>query len=477
MGNKAERVFYHFDKISRIPRESGNEKAVSDMIAAWAKDLGYPVIQDEFNNLVITKPASPGYEDADTVILQAHMDMVCEKTSESTHDFSKDPIITKVEGDWLVSACGTTLGADNVIGVSCALSVLEDKTLAHPELEVIFTTEEETTFNGAESISVDNFHGRRMLNLDHAADDEVLTGSCGGSGITFTLDLPECEGAAPLIEASDVYTLKVSGMNGGHSGEDIHRGRGNANALLAQIIDCSNLPVISIQGGTNRLAISREASAQVLVSDAASLESALKERQEALRKEYSDAAPDITLSLEKSSEPKPDKLYDCRTAIKAMRVFPDGIMSMSGTFDGIVESSINMGVIRLEGGNFELTAEARGGFESSIQRIKEKASAVAYLTGGNIEFFTPYSPWEYSITSVLRDTAVSTYREMFGEDMKQLVVHAGLECGSFIEKADGFDAISIGPNCRFFHSPEECVSISSTEKFYGFLVKLLENLK
>ena len=152
MGNKAERVFYHFDKISRIPRESGNEKAVSDMIAAWAKDLGYPVIQDEFNNLVITKPASPGYEDADTVILQAHMDMVCEKTSESTHDFSKDPIITKVEGDWLVSACGTTLGADNGIGVSCALSVLEDKTLAHPELEVIFTTEEETTFNGAESI-------------------------------------------------------------------------------------------------------------------------------------------------------------------------------------------------------------------------------------------------------------------------------------------------------------------------------------
>lgn len=477
MGNKAERVFHHFEKISMIPRESGNEKAVSDMIAAWAADLGYPVIQDEFNNLVITKPASEGYEDSETVILQAHMDMVCEKTSESTHDFSKDPIITKVEGDWLVSACGTTLGADNGIGVSCALSVLEDKTLKHPELEIIFTTEEETTFNGVESISIDNFHGRRVLNLDHAADDEVLTGSCGGSGITFTLELPECPDAAPLIEASEVYTLKVSGMNGGHSGEDIHRGRGNANALLVQIIDNCNLPVVSIHGGTNRLAIARESEAEVLVADPASLGKFLQERQEALRKEYSDAAPDITLSLEKSDTPKPARLYDCRAAIKGMRVFPDGIMSMSGTFPGIVESSINMGVIELEGGSFKLLAEARGGFESSIQRIKEKVEAVAYLTGAEIEYFAKYSPWEYAVESVLRETAANTYKDMFGEDMKMLVVHAGLECGSFVEKADGFDAISIGPNCQYFHSPEERVSISSTEKFYGFLLQLLENLK
>ena len=290
-----------FEQLSQIPRESGNEKAVSDWIKGWAQERGLKVRQDDIWNLLITKPAAEGYETHPPVLLQAHIDMVCEKNRNSSHDFTKDPILLKREGDWLTSATGTTLGADNGIGVSAAMAVLADDTLPHPPLEVVFTVQEETTFAGAETVDVTSLKAKRMINLDHADEREMIVGSCGGTGVRFTMSLTRM---ADLPEGCDAYLLRLSGLKGGHSGEDIHRGRGNAISLLIRLLEMLDLPVVSITGGTNRLAIPREAEAIVHTRDAKALQEDLAKAEQIFRKEYSGAAPELTITAEEAEAPR-----------------------------------------------------------------------------------------------------------------------------------------------------------------------------
>ena len=465
-------VFRLFEQISAIPRESGNEKAISNWIKSWCEERCLPVKQDDIFNLIVTKPASPGYESHSPLLLQAHIDMVCEKANDSTHDFTRDPITFKVEGDWLSSATGTTLGADNGIGVACAMAILDNNELEHPPIEVAFTVQEETTFDGAESIDVSGLKSRRMINLDHANERELIVGSCGGVGVEMTMPFDRSE---EIPEDCKAFRVFLTGLRGGHSGEDIHRGRGNAIQMLVRVLEDLSLPVVRITGGTNRLAIPREAEAVVLTGDEDLLRKGLESLEETYRKEFGDSAPDLRLGYEET-EPDTPMTGESFSAIAAiMRLHPNGIMRMNENFN-CVESSNNIGIISAEEDRLKLVSEIRGGHQSTVDDITRTIELVAALFGAKVSFFDRYVPWEFSASSELRELAVKVYKEHFNEEMRQLAVHAGLECGFFANKIPGMDIISIGPDCENFHSPQERVSISSTKRFYQFLTGLLSKL-
>ena len=465
-------VFKLFEQISAIPRESGNEKAISDWIKEWCEERSLSVVQDDIFNLTVTKPASPGCESHSPILLQAHIDMVCEKANDSIHDFTKDPITFKVDGDWLSSATGTTLGADNGIGVACAMAVLDDSELKHPPIEVAFTVQEETTFDGAENIDVSSLKSRRMINLDHANERELIVGSCGGVGVEMTMPLDRSK---EMPEDCKAYRVFLTGLLGGHSGEDIHRGRGNAIQMLVRTVEDLSLPVVRITGGTNRLAIPREAEAVVLNSDEELLRSGLRSLEETYRKEFGDSVPDLHLGFEETELGMPLTGESFSAIAAIMRLHPNGIMRMNENFN-CVESSNNIGILSAEGDTLKLVSEIRGGHQSTVDDIARTIELVAALFGAKVSFFGSYVPWEFSADSELREVASKVYRQRFGEDMRQLAVHAGLECGFFANKISGMDIISIGPDCENFHSPQERVSISSTKRFYQFLTGLLSEL-
>ncbi len=470
-----KRVFYFFEEIDKIPRNSGDEKRVSDFILAWAKEQGFDAVQDEYCNLVIKKGPSAGYEEAAPVILQAHLDMVCEKTPESSHDFTKDPITLRVDGDWVSSDCGTSLGADNGIGVAYAMAILEDDSLAHPPLEVIFTVCEESTFDGAANISTDLFCGKRIINLDNAEENQVLAGSCGGSGINFELPLQWT--SAP--EEGVFYKLYVEGMEGGHSGEDIHRGRGNAIELLIRLIRDEEISLCSMKAGSYRLAIPRDGQCTVMVDRGKEdyLREHVAEMAAIFKKEYFAAAPALSVRMEKTEAEETLIPADKKKIVQIIDLFPNGIAKMNGAIPGVVESSNNVGTIEVGEGRLFLTAETRAAYMTTVKDILDKVDSLAEIFGAEVTYFGGYVPWEFNPDSALRLKAQEVYRQMFGEEMYSLVAHAGIECAMFIEKDPQMDAIAIGPNCEYFHSPGERMSIKSTQKMYKFVVELLKNLK
>lgn len=464
------RVLRIFEKLNTYPRESGNEKAVSDYIAAWAAGKGFEVTQDEYMNLIIRKPATDGYEDRDPVILQAHMDMVCEKNSDSSHDFSRDHIALKVEGDWLMSDCGTSLGADDGIGVAAAMAILEDEDAQHPALEVVFTVEEETSFAGAENVDISTLKATRMINLDHACENEVIAGSCGGTGVEFTMPLERCSDFAGDAKA---YRITVTGLMGGHSGEDIHRGRGNAITLLIRLLENPAFKVVSISGGTNRLAIPREASAVVLAESREAAVEAVNSAKASFRREYGAVAPDLDIIIGDADFAPPLTDESFAKIAAAVRLYPNGIVSMNGSFENTVESSDNIGIISTEGDVLSLTSEIRGAYRTTVDSIAATIDALAGLLGAEVRYFNGYVPWEYKDESAMKELAIKVYGELRGETMNCIALHAGLECGFFAEKKPELDIISIGPDCIYFHSPQERASIPSILRFYDFLKELL----
>ena len=462
-----------FRQLSRIPRESGHEKAVSDWIKNWAEERGLQVSQDDIWNLIICKPASVGYEDHAPVMMQAHIDMVCEKDGNSTHDFATDPIEFAYDGEWLTSASGTTLGADNGVGAAAALAILDDDTLAHPPLEVVFTVQEETTFAGAETVDISGLKAMRLVNLDHADERELIVGSCGGTGVRMTMPI---ERDAEVPEGASAWRIKLTGLKGGHSGEDIHRGRGNAISLLLRVLEEPALKVVSITGGTNRLAIPREAEAVVLAEDETVLRGIIDHAKATFRKEYGSAAPDLDIVYESTDAEPPLTESAFAKIAAAIRLYPNGIVNMNGMLDGLVESSDNIGIISTEGDVLTLTSEVRGAYQSTVDDIVRTIEVLAAILGAKAEYFAAYVPWEPAADSELRILAVNLYREMSGGEMKLLALHAGLECGFFAEKRPGIDIISIGPDCQYFHSPQERVSVPSIKRFYEFLKELLQRL-
>lgn len=462
-----------FAQLSRIPRESGNEQAVSNWIKGWAEERGLDVQQDAIWDLIIKKPASPGYEDHPPVLMQAHIDMVCEKDRNSDHDFAKDPIELSFDGEWISAANGTTLGADNGVGVAAAMAILDDDSLPHPPLEVVFTVQEETTFAGAETVDISGCEAMRIINLDHANERELIVGSCGGTGVEFTLPL---ERDNEIPEGFSAFHLHLTGLQGGHSGEDIHRGRGNAISLLMRILELPGIPVVSVSGGTNRLAIPREAEAVVLKESREALEEFIGRFRETFRKEYSGTAPDLDIIIS-DAEAAPPLLEDSvRRMAAIVRLYPNGIVNMNGNLEGLVESSDNIGILSTEGDVLKLTSEVRGAYQSTVEDIQQSIDALAWLLGADVSYFGGYVPWEFAADSNLRPLAEETYTELFGGTMKELALHAGLECGFFAEKKPGIDLISIGPDCQSFHSPKERVRAESIEHFYELLKAMLAKL-
>ena len=497
--DQTEAPLFYFSQLAEIPRDSGKEKAVSDFLLNWALERGLDAYQDAVWNLIIKKPGSAGREAEEPVILQAHLDMVCEKDSTSRHNFETDPIPLRMEGDWLTSAAGTTRGSDDGIGVAYIMAVLADETLSHPPIEALLTVQEESTFAGAANVDWSLLLGKRLINLDQSVENEVLCGACGGTGMQMRVPLVQ----EPIPEDFQTMRVTISGLEGGHSGEDIHRGRGSAIALLARgLQSCkenlhglqgskadgrSKLRIVEFTGGTSRLAISREAGTVFAIAktDVEACEQLWSELEQQWKKEYETTAKRLHVQVQTGTKESNDcktKKQSCYTAesgekiLAALRLFPDGIQQMNGTFPGTVESSNNLGIVRTEETELVMTAEARGAYASTIEAIRQKVLCLADLLGGTCEFFAAYVPWEYRSDSPLRRLAMDTYREAFRTELKPVVVHAGIECGFFLQAKPDLDAISIGPTAQYFHSPKERLQVSSTLREWMFLKELLERM-
>lgn len=472
------RVFYYFNEISKIPHASFEEKELSDFIVKWAKDLGLEVAQDKFHNVLIRKAATVGYEEAKPIIIQGHIDMVCEKSPGVEHDFSKDPIMLQLDGDILSTGNRTTLGADNGIAVAMAMAILESDSLEHPPLDVLLTTAEEEDLSGALNVDPSWFSTNRLINLDNSVENEVIAGSAGGKGAEWKLPIQHAE------VPSDYKTFKIdiSGLTGGHSGEDIHRGLANANILLAKLLnECRKdfeFFINDIKGGNFRLAIPRDAHGTI--SFKPEYEDRFMELVDSFRsamvKQHIDLDPNISVEVESIPfqskgiiQPDVDKI------IEMIILSPNGIHNMLGSLN-VVESSCNLGEIYIEDNHVYLITEIRATFDSNREYIFEKIEAASRLLGGTTREFAKYPSWTYKSDSKLRDLAQKTYKELFDEDMKSLVIHAGLECGCFSPKVEDLDAIAIGPNIWSLHSPSEALSVSSTDKIYKFLLEILKNL-
>ncbi|KUO74856.1 MAG: aminoacyl-histidine dipeptidase [Clostridia bacterium BRH_c25] len=478
--SKYSEVFRYFEEISAIPRGSGNEKQISDYMVRFAGKHGLEVIRDEALNVIIKKPASRGYENAPTVILQGHMDMVCEKNKETVHDFEKDPIKLRVVDD-MIYAHGTTLGADNGIALAYALVLLASKNLPHPSLEVLFTSDEENTMSGAPALDAGKLKGKLMINLDSEEEGKFLVSSAGGLKAKMVIPI-EWEKAPQKLA---VYRLGIGGLKGGHSGMEIDKGRGNANKLMGRLLnhirkECE-IHIAEINGGLKSNAIPREA--EVLLLTAAEnrikLEAVIKEQESAFKNELRAADPGICTKLEDTEE-KVEKVFSKKTAdrvISSMVLLPNGIQSMSMEIAGLVESSTNLGVVNSRDNEIWLTNEIRSSVRSLKRNVFNQVEALAALMGGSVKVESEYPEWEYNPGSKLKPLFIKVYKEKYQAEPEIVAIHAGLECGVFMSRIKDLDAISLGPDMYDVHTPDEHLSIPSTERVFELLLDALKEMK
>lgn len=472
-------VFDHFKKICEIPHGSENTKALSDYLVEFGKNNGCEVYQDEHCNVVIYKEASAGYEDADAVILQAHIDMVCQKTENSDFDFEKDAIKLAIDGDKLVAE-ETTLGADNGIAVAMIMSVIENKEMAHPRLECVFTSDEEVGLIGAELLDPNAISARKMINLD-SEEEGIITVSCAG-GVTAIGKIPvERENKEGIL-----CTVTVDGLVGGHSGVEINQERGNAIVLMGRVLYTIAKEVkfntVKFNGGTADNAICRSTTAEILIDEAdiEKLQSIAAELDATLKGEFATPDPDVTVSVAVGEKTAAEALTDEATAKVTAFVLNSiqGIINMSANIDGLVETSNNIGIANLLENEFEATYCVRSSSESRKAYVNDRLESYISMFGGTMELFGDYPGWDYRQDSPLRDACIEVYEKMFGEAPVVEAIHAGLECGMFSGKMGGdIDAVSFGPEMRNVHTTEEYVSILSTERVWKFLVEVLKECK
>lgn len=473
-----KRVFHYFEEICKIPHGSGNTKQISDYLVGFAKEHGLEYIQDEMNNVVIYKPATAGYENAPTVILQGHMDMVCEKRPDVEHDFTKDGLNLSVEGDY-ISANGTTLGGDDGIAVAYGLAVLESDTIAHPALEVFITVDEEIGLLGAEGFDCSALKGRRLINLDSEAEGSIWI-SCAG-GMTGISHLP----ISRLEATGEKLNVKISGLLGGHSGAEIDKNRANANSLLGVFLyglkKKADYELICVQGGQKDNAITRESTAELLVmkEDVEAVKEYAVQIQNAWREEYTGTDEGITVTVTDEGETTEQIFHPTskeKVVFYLMNV-PYGIRKMSGSIEGLVETSSNIGVLATYADEVMATSSIRSSVETARDALSDKIEYLTEFLGGEYEIQGTYPAWEYRKDSPLRDKMVEIYEEMYGNKPNVVAIHAGLECGLFYKKMEGLDCVSIGPDMKDIHTSEELLCISSTERVWNYLVKVLAALK
>lgn len=471
-----KRVFYYFEELCKIPHGSGNTKQISDYLVSFAKEHGLEYVQDEMNNVVIYKPATEGYEDAPAVILQGHMDMVCEKRPDVDHDFTKDPLNISVK-DGYVTANGTTLGGDDGIAVAYGLAFLESTELAHPALEVLITVDEEIGLLGAEGFDCSALKGKRLINLDSEAEGSLWISCAGGlSGIsTIPVQRVEAEGQKAAV--------KITGLMGGHSGAEIDKKRANANVLMGRFLYTlqkeAAYEIISLAGGQKDNAITREADAELLVEDVNAVKACAEKVQKGFREEYAGTDEGITIEITDLGASSARVLHPTsrEKVLFFLMEVPFGIQKMSGSIDGLVETSTNIGIVKLGEDEFLGSSSVRSSVEAAGAALSDKICYLTEFLGGDYTVQGAYPAWEYRKDSPLRDQMVEVYEEMYGEKPNVVAIHAGLECGLFYKKIEGLDCVSLGPNMKDIHTSEEVLDIASTERVWKYLVKVLESLK
>lgn len=464
------RVFYYFSKISEIPRATGNEAGMAAYLTGFAKEHGLESFRDEFNNVVIIKPASPGYENKDAVILQGHSDMVCVKNEDVEFDFTKDAIQLELDGD-LLKAKGTTLGADNGIAVALILAILEDKNMQHPRIEALITSSEEVGLVGANNIESKYFTATRLINID-SEEEGVFTASCAGGlrqGLTREVTMVN-------NPYSKTYQIEVSGLLGGHSGMEIHRQRANAIRAIARLLDRleKDYTVTQFKGGIVDNAIPNSA---ICLFNTDKDVSCLDKLIEEVKEEYavSDKGMQIAVTPAAKAE-KSLNFEESKRLVDLILALPNGVRRYSDDIAGLVESSSNLAIVRVEDTHFNVAVSHRSSIESRNDEIAAVTDAIGRLAGCKVEAASRYPGWKYQAESNLRETLLSVYKKMYGKDAKVAAIHAGLECGVLKRQIGDIDMISMGCDMWDVHSPKERLSVSSALRMTEYMIELLKAL-
>lgn len=477
-GKKPEKVFEFFEDIAGIPHGSGNVEQISNYLVDFAKKRNLKYCQDDSFNVIIWKDGTKGYEDSDTVIIQGHMDMVAVKTADSNKDMEKEGLDLEVNGDYL-SAKNTSLGGDDGIAVAYALAVLDSDDVAHPPIEAIFTVDEEIGLLGAASLDTSDIKGKLMLNLD-SEDEGIFTVSCAGGG-TATCNLPLHK--EPIN--AQIIELKLYDFAGGHSGMEIIKGGANANCIMGRILlnvfQNVGMRLVSINGGEKDNVIAKVSEAAIAVNKEAveKAKEIIENTFNEVKDEYKTTDPDAKLQTNVIEEQFMDVMSGATTlaTIISLVNMPNGIQRMNNEIEGMVQTSLNLGILRTTETNVALSYSVRSSVESEKQFLIEKLRSLTEIFGGTLEMSGEYPGWEYKADSKIREVSVKAYEELYKEEPVVEGIHAGLECGLFADKIEGLDAISFGPTMKNVHTTDEMLSISSTERTWNLITKILEMLK
>lgn len=472
-------VWKYFHEITQVPRPSKKEGRILSYLIEFAKQHGLAYKQDEVGNLVISKPATPGYEGRETVVLQSHVDMVCEKNADTEFDFDNDPIRTVIDGAWL-RADGTTLGADNGIGCAAELAILAATDLEHGPIECLFTVDEETGMTGAMGLKPGFFSGKILLNLDSEDEGELFIGCAGGMGVIAEFD-PHYQ-PAPTTGLTYLQ-IKVFGLRGGHSGGDIHVGLGNANKVLTRALyaigSAVDYKLASITGGNLHNAIPREAQAVVGVKaeDKATVEALIATLRANVQAELQRVDPGVNISIEPVAAPAEVLCDDVkRRLVQALYACPHGVLGMSHELEGLVETSNNLASIKLVDGKIRVETSQRSSTESLRNSTSEMVRSVFELAGASAKVRDPYPGWKPNADSPILKVSADAYVRLFGREPKVKAIHAGLECGLILDVFPGLDMVSFGPTLRDVHSPAERIEIHTVELWWQHLLEVLKSI-
>lgn len=473
-----QRVFYYFEQIAAIPHGSRNTKAISDYLVDFAKEHNLVWYQDENNNVVIVKEASAGYEAAEPIIIQGHMDMVCEKEKGVDIDFEKDGLKLYIDGDFL-KAEGTTLGGDDGIAVAYALALLDSQEIAHPKLEVVITVDEEIGMLGADAIDLSMLTGHTMLNIDSEVEGSFLTGCAGGMAVNVTLPIKR------VMQSGEKAALTITGLEGGHSGSEIDKEHGNANILMGRLLRAlfeeTPFGIISLAGGLKDNAITRECVTELLVpQENVNLVKEIADKLDIeLKKEFMTADPSVCIEFEDLGK-KEESILDFGSVSRVifyLRSVPNGVQHMSQVMHGLVETSLNLGIMELKEDALHTVTSIRSSVGTRKADLLDRVTAIVELLGGEAEVEGDYPAWEYKQDSSLRPQIAKVYKQLYGKDPVFETIHAGLECGLLSEKIKDLDCVSFGPDNFDIHTPKERLSISSTGRVWDFIVEFLRQAK
>jgi len=480
MSEPTKRILDFFQQINAIPRCSKNEKEIGLWLERWGETNGFAVKKDPAGNLLICVPANAGLEKAPVIVIQGHMDMVCEKLPDSTHDFDRDPIRHITDGDWL-HADNTTLGADNGIALALGMALVTDPAVVHPPLELLFTVNEETGLNGAKKIEPDLLQGRVLLNIDSETEGEFTVGCAGGRHTLVTLPL----NFSKNLDAETTFKLSVQGLKGGHSGIDIHKQRANANLILARTLNrvsaSCDLRLVTIDGGTAHNAIPRDAFAVFACrsSDKSVIDNIISEFEQTIKAEYRTGEPALAMALtvmESESQAKM-ALNAVQTAavINLLLALPHGVLGMSADFEGLVETSNNLAKVEISDTHLKILTSQRSSVLSRLDEATNRIRAVAALAGAEARSDSEYPPWTPEMNSALLKGCNTIYEQLFGRKAKIKAIHAGLECAVIGAKFADMDMISFGPDIENPHSPAERLFIPALSRVWDFMVALLKS--